>query len=185
MPLSWFTRLFRAKRRPARSPLRRGPRLEIEALERRELLTTTPLTVQSLPLPTLVQGVETANLSLATFHASTTTSGEPVALLASIAWGDGTTSTGTVSPTQGGGLILGSHRYDATGAFAVDVTVALGQTEASTTDDALVIAAPLSITGTTTPLTLIQGVATSGLLLGTFSAADPNASAADFSASIT
>jgi hypothetical protein len=41
----------------------------------------------------------------------------------SIAWGDGTSSTGAVSESSGAGTCLSSHAYSSTGNFTISVTV--------------------------------------------------------------
>jgi hypothetical protein len=102
---------------------------------------------------------------------------------ASIDWGDGTTTSGTVIPDgQGGYLVRGSHAY-AAGNFNTSITVidhGGATTEMSGTAD--VVASPLSVTIATTPQ-VEEGVAFIAPI-ATFTSASPIAVATDFSATI-
>jgi hypothetical protein len=105
---------------------------------------------------------------------------------ATITWGDGQVSAGTVTPDalQAGGFrVLGSNRYAREGSYGVSVAVhslsGVGTAIAST---AAVADAPLTATGANTSAT--EGTPFTGIL-ATFTDADPGATPSDFSAAIT
>jgi hypothetical protein len=101
---------------------------------------------------------------------------------ASIAWGDGTISTGTVTTAGGGFAVDGSHTYVEEGSFAITVQVSdLDATATSATSTATVTDAGLTGAG----LHLKQINDRVNAVVATFSDADPEAVAGDYSASIT
>jgi IPT/TIG domain len=67
---------------------------------------------------------------------------------ATIAWGDGTTSTGTVAAgTSGGFVVSGTHTYTSTGSFKASVTISdIGGSSAVANDTATVNPAPPTVT---------------------------------------
>jgi cyclophilin family peptidyl-prolyl cis-trans isomerase len=107
---------------------------------------------------------------------------------ASIDWGDGTTTTGTVTAANGGGfLVSGTHTYNATGSFTATITVTdnnnpAGVTPATTTiTDAVTVAnvdAPIHAQGT--PVSAAEGVAANAVTVATFTDEDPNVTQFDF-----
>jgi hypothetical protein len=104
--------------------------------------------------------------------------------IATITWGDGKTSSGTVSPA-GGGLfqVSGSHAYAEEGNYAIGVSIQDDRgASALTTSTAAVTDAIL----TPIPLTLtVTGNKTFAGIVGLFSDADPAGTAADYTATIT
>jgi hypothetical protein len=102
---------------------------------------------------------------------------------AAIAWGDGGTSTGTVSAVAGGGWqVSGTHTYAEEGSYAVAVTVqARGGSGATATSTAAVQDAPLGSTGLAVWAT--RGSALSGVVAA-FSDANPGAAPGDYAATI-
>ncbi|HYR15729.1 MAG TPA: hypothetical protein VEQ67_16160, partial [Mycobacterium sp.] len=103
---------------------------------------------------------------------------------ATIAWGDGTSSAGVVTgPTGGPFTVSGTHTYTEEGSYSINVavsdtggsTVTLTGT-ATIADAALTAGPPVVITGT-------EGSTVSGTV-GSFSDANPGATAADFTATI-
>jgi hypothetical protein len=103
---------------------------------------------------------------------------------ASIDWGDGTTSAGTVSANGGGSFsVLAGHSYDHAGPKTISVTInGLGGGTTSATSTANVANAALSPTDTTVSAT--EGTAFTGAIAGHFADVNAAASAVDFSATI-
>jgi PKD repeat protein len=100
---------------------------------------------------------------------------------ATIAWGDGTTSAGTIV-AQGNGQynVVGQHTYAEEGKYSVTVTISdPGGSTVTATSTATVADAPLTATGTTT--TAVEGMPYFNVI-ATFTDANPNASVLDFSA---
>lgn len=109
---------------------------------------------------------------------------------ASIEWGDGTASVGTIRPRVGGGFeILGSHAYANEGTYTTTVrvgargedgsaasTVALGNGQFVATD------APLAAKGTT-PTGVVAGSSWTGVV-ATFVDTNPNSPVSDYTALI-
>jgi hypothetical protein len=102
---------------------------------------------------------------------------------ATITWGDGTSSSGSVSANGGGGfLVTGGHTYADEGSYAVHVTISdIGHSSASVSGSATVADAALTVTGAS--VTATEGATFSGVV-ATFSDANPGAAAGDFSATI-
>ncbi len=79
-------------------------------------------------------------------------------LSATIAWGDGTTSTGTVSDTNGAISVSGSHTYAKAGSDAVSVTLTdTDGTATATTTGTATVATPYTGSGAT--VATIEGTA--------------------------
>lgn len=145
------------------------------------LVTAAPIPITGSPIA--VPATEGAPFSapVATFTqagASATAS----SYTASINWGDGTTSAGTVSGASGSFSVSGTHTYLEEGPYQVTTTVTDVTNPANTataTGTATVADAPLSATGTniTTTNPLSATVAT-------FTDADPNGTVSDYTASI-
>jgi hypothetical protein len=85
---------------------------------------TSVVTVNNLP-PVLTPppNQTTYEGNLVTFSANFTDPGVLDTHSASINWGDGTTTSGTVSEQNGSGTVTGDHRYYEEGTFTVTVTV--------------------------------------------------------------
>jgi hypothetical protein len=108
---------------------------------------------------------------------------------ATIHWGDGQSSAGTVVPHPGGGWeVHGSHAYAEEGGYAVRVDVAdaggaaltaIGQAAVQVGDAALADAsAPLAVSAA-------EGAPSGDLILAAFTDADPPGSAADYTATVS
>jgi uncharacterized delta-60 repeat protein len=106
---------------------------------------------------------------------------------ATIHWGDGTTSSGTVTYSAGSYAVSGNHAYAEEGSYSVTVDVAddggskltgIGKTTVTVGD------APLSDTTKTTAISATEGAGTGDQVVGTFTDADPNATTGDYTATI-
>src|SRR5262249_23763578 len=98
---------------------------------------------------------------------------------ATINWGDGQSSTGTITSGAGGTyLVSGSHTYTEDGGLTVPVSIADGGgSNVTATGSANVSDA--SLTGQGTSITATEGAPFSGTV-GTFTDANLNAPASDF-----
>jgi len=117
-----------------------GTRSVVEPLESRRLLSITPILsvgvspalIGSVPVSTSpTQGVtlhEKAGVSFTAGVGTFTTAAPAEKLIASIAWGDGTTSKGVIVPLPNAGIVPlyevdGTHTYQKAGNFLIKVTV--------------------------------------------------------------
>ena len=100
---------------------------------------------------------------------------------ATIAWGDGQTSPGSIS-IPNANSVSGSHTYSEEGAYNVTVTVT-DSTGATTSGTASTSAADAALTVTGASVTAVESAALSGAF-ASFTDADPNAAVSDFSATI-
>ena len=107
----------------------------------------------------------------------------PAPYSATIVWGDGATTSGTVSFASGKFSVLGTHTYADEGTNTVSVTVndAADGTQASVATTADVADAPL--TGANRTLTATETAAFSGAV-ATYTDGNPNSTAGDFTATI-
>jgi PKD repeat protein len=141
-----------------------------------------PLTAQGTTLAA-VEGQDTGSVTVATF-----TDADPGATAgdytATIAWGDGTSSSGVIAPDgQGGFTVGGSHVYADEGSYAVSVTINdAGGSTATAGGTATVSDAPLTASGLAISAT--EGASFSGTV-ASFTDANPAATSGDFSAVIT
>lgn len=104
---------------------------------------------------------------------------------ASIDWGDGTTSSGTVTGAAGSFSVAGGHTFAEEGTRSVTVTVTDSNDSndtGSATSTATVSDASLAVTAATLGPT--EGLSATSIV-GSFTDADPNGSATDYSAVIT
>jgi uncharacterized repeat protein (TIGR01451 family) len=141
------------------------------------LLTLVP----TLTPPSPVEGMAFANVTVATFAAGDT-SAQPTDFSATITWGDGSTSPGTVSVLSGTTFkVTGGHTYadEAAGlTFRVQIS---GVSSANVSGTVAVADAPLS--GGAVTITPVERVAFSGTV-ATFRDANPQGRASDFGATI-
>jgi hypothetical protein len=161
-------------------------------------VSATGFSVADAPLavtaqaPTAVEGLAVSGLLLATF-----TDADPNAaasdFAASVAWGDGQTSGSTAGsvtiqtdPKNVGAFDVLATKpgpYAEEGAYTLAVTVTdAGGVAASAGPVVTAADAPLALTAQAA--NAVEGQAVSGVLLATFTDADPNAAAADYSASV-
>ncbi|WP_426442478.1 DUF4347 domain-containing protein [Bradyrhizobium genosp. P] len=128
------------------------------------------------------EGLSTGSVTVATFTDgnSGNNSGD---FTATINWGDGNSSTGTISYTNGVYSVAGSHTYAEEGSDPINVVINdVGGSTASTTSTATVADAALTA-GTVTVSGGVEGTA-AATLSATFSDANANAPASDFSGTI-
>ena len=132
---------------------------------------------------TAIEGATTGTIPVATF-----TDANPNAaasdFTATINWGDGSSTAGTIVAQSGGGFAVdGTHTYADEGKYTVSVSITdVGGNTASTTSNANIADAALTASATTVSGT--EGLAISGAKVGTFTDANPNAAASDFTATI-
>jgi hypothetical protein len=120
---------------------------------------------------------------VATITGSSTTTGT---FTASIDWGDGTTSTGTITTDPKGGLdVGGTHTYSQAGWYPITVTVSdqSGTQVGEALSKASVAPAPPTVKAKGVEFTATAGTQFSGVV-ATFSDARANPAAADFTATI-
>jgi len=99
---------------------------------------------------------------------------------ATINWGDGNTSTGLISGSNGAFTVAGSHTYAEEGSYAIKVSVSedgSGSASGAADSTANVNDAPLMATGT--PVHAIEGAVFSGQV-ATFTDANPDATTSDY-----
>jgi hypothetical protein len=104
---------------------------------------------------------------------------------ATITWGDGSSSDGTIQAGSGGFSVLGTHTYNEEGSYPIGVAITdvdNSSNEATTTSLATV--ADASLTATPQPITAVEGAAFTGVV-ASFTDADPNGMVADYAATIT
>ncbi len=149
---------------------------------------TTPATVVDAPLTatagSAVRGVEGAAVSgvLASFT-DANPNARAAEFTAMIRWGDGQTSMGMITAnTRGGFDVTATHTYADEGSYAISVTIAdVGGSTAPASVPATIADAPLTATNGT--LRGVEGAAASGVL-ASFTDANPNARATEFTAMI-
>ncbi|GAB3667453.1 hypothetical protein GCM10027596_36510 [Nocardioides korecus] len=146
--------------------------------------TPTPSTVNP------VEGAPFTNQVVGTFHDPDTHDAANIAAndyTASITWGDGHTSDGTITGTNDNFTVSGTNTYEEEGSYPVDVTVTdvmVPTSRATAHSHAVVADAALTVTDTP-KLTSTEGApTTAGTRVATFTDADPHGAVADFSASI-
>src|SRR5262249_5478816 len=97
---------------------------------------------------------------------------------ATINWGDGTITTGTIAANGNSFTVAGTHAYASEGSFTVTLTIKdVGGSQATATSTATVVDAPL--TASAVNVTPIEGASFTGAV-ATFSDADANAVVSDF-----
>jgi hypothetical protein len=100
---------------------------------------------------------------------------------ASIDWGDGSSSAGTVSGGSGSFAVNGTHTYADEGTYTVTTTLQKGSTTAGTAQSTATVSdAPLTASGKT----LVTGSATFSGAVASFTDGNAAAPASDFTASI-
>jgi hypothetical protein len=160
-----------------------------------ERLSPFTLTPDPLPVPTVrtvnpIEGTAFNSQTVASFHDPDTSDAGRAAsadYTASISWGDGHTSIGTISGTDAAFTVAGSNTYAEEGGYSVNVTVTDTATPTVISvahSTAQVADAALSVTDTPT-LTSTEGAATpAGLRVATFADADPAGTVADYTATV-
>jgi hypothetical protein len=122
--------------------------------------------------------------AVATFT-DTNTSNVTGDFTATIAWGDGSTSVGTVSGSNGAFTVNGSHTYTDEGSFSVSVTLTddAPGTASTTASSTATVAEADALTGTGTPITATEGQAFTGTV-ASFTDTNTANVASDFTATI-
>jgi hypothetical protein len=136
---------------------------------------------------TTVTGVEGTTLSgVQTASFTDTSPGDAADFTATVNWGDGTTSAGTVSGPLGGPFVVtGNHTYAEEGSYTVTTTVsddAPGTVIATTTSSSFIGDADV-LTGTGSAVTGAEGTGLSGVQTASFTDSYSNV-ASDFTATI-
>jgi N-acetylneuraminic acid mutarotase len=177
---SWFRSPFTssspATSAPPQSRRRRRPLLE--ALEDRCLLTITP-TGKSF---SMTEGLSATPI-VATFVDDNTSA----TLQATVHWGDGSSSPGTVSPVSGTTntyQVTGTHTYAEEGmrATSIDITDTQNSTQASASGTATIADAPLHLQAK--PVAAVEGQAVTSALVATFTDDDPAGTVSDYTATV-
>jgi cyclophilin family peptidyl-prolyl cis-trans isomerase len=140
-------------------------------------LTATPLNTSGS------EGAALNNVGVATFT-SANTGAQASDFTASINWGDGHVSTGTVTAASGSGfLVSGTNTYKEAGKFTVAVSIQ-GPNGATAMASGTATINDAALTAQGTAVTASTGVALNNISVATFTDADPMAQAGDFAASI-
>jgi Bacterial Ig-like domain len=146
--------------------------------------TVPPDTGELVATANIIHAVEGTPFSGAVgSFTSTSASAVPGDFSASILWGDGTTSSGTIASVLGSGFtISGGHTYAHSGSFPLSITVQDNAQHTATSNGAATVAdAPLTVavqSFSTHPGDNFSGT------IATFTDANPGAVAQDFSATI-
>ena len=141
-----------------------------------------PLTGGAVTITNGVEGVTASNLTFAFTDANPAATPNQQA---TIDWGDGSTSGGTVSANGSGGFAAaGSHLYAEEGTFHATVTVVGDGGSTAVGHGDAVVGDALLTSGTLTSGNGVEGVTASTLSLS-FTDASPGATVSDFSATIT
>jgi hypothetical protein len=134
-----------------------------------------------------VAGQAFTNVSVATVTDSDPNA-NPAGFTATIGWGDGSTSSGTITAAGPGTFnVSGTHTYLAAGTYTFGVQITdPGGSKATATGTATVSApntgGPQNLVAR--PVAAVAGQAFTNLVVGTFTDSDTNASASDFTAAI-
>ncbi len=150
------------------------------------IAAASQLNVQVQPVSALV-GQALTSVTVATMTDSDINA-NPAQFSATINWGDGTTSPGTVSAssTPGSFLVAGSHTYATAGSYTVSVQATDPHGTKATGSNTATVTAPnigpqnLVVQA----ITATAGQAFSNQSVGTFTDSDPNAKPSDFAATI-
>jgi hypothetical protein len=127
---------------------------------------------------TLASGVTVASFT----NTNPTTPGS--SYLETITWGDGSNSSGTITPSGTTLAVTASHTYDHAATFSVGVTVTDGNgAQSSTVSTATVAAASITATGGLSDTALANSSVT--LSLATFTDANPHDAASTYTATIS
>jgi hypothetical protein len=132
------------------------------------------------------EGQPLTNVIVATF-----TSSDPTALktdfTASINWGDGQTSVGTITQPGGPGTtfdVLGSHTYAFDGSYVVTTTISGEGSTATATTTATITEAPITVGSPPLTIAGYQNTPLSNVDVATFTSPDPFETAVTFVATI-
>jgi hypothetical protein len=136
--------------------------------------------------PSATEGASTGTLAVATFTDANPGDNHGD-FTATIHWGDGQSTSGTVSYNNGTYAVSGSHTYAEEGSYAVtvDVTDAGGSTLTAISKTTITVTdAPLTDGSTAAAASATEGASTGTLTLATFTDANPGNNSGDFTATI-
>jgi hypothetical protein len=146
---------------------------------------TSAAGANAVPPLAAIEGAALSNVPVAAFNDPDLTA-TAASFTATINWGDGLVTPGTVTATATPGLftVSGTHTFAGVGAYPIRVVVqdtgggGVTLSNAATVGDAaLTLGAPLS-------LTYLQNQPSGGRLVGTFTDANPSGKVSDFTATI-
>jgi hypothetical protein len=104
---------------------------------------------------------------------------------ASIDWGDGATSTGSVQVDSNGGFdVIGSHAYSLSGTFTIGISIADAGGALATTSSTAQVAATMGGIAASGTTVKVNGGQTFTAVLANFSESNPSFTSANFSAVI-
>lgn len=175
----WHRRLQGKLHTGRRAPRRiKKQRRAIQGLEPR--LTLNVGSPTGLTLPAFTEGTPSGTINVATFSSS-----DAGPFTASIEWGDGTTTAGTISAGPSPFTVSGSHTYseDGTDAVSVEITDTSDSTTGTATTSATVREESMSLF-VGSPISTTEGVALSGVTVATFQDPGSPDPASSFTATI-
>jgi hypothetical protein len=133
-------------------------------------------------LTTATENVALADTSTIASFSATDTQAQASAFTATIDWGDGTSSLGTVSGANGTFTVTGGHTYADEGSYALRTTITSAQT-LITLAGSVVVADHDGLTGQPVTIDAIENTPFSGVV-ASFSNSDSLTAASDFTAMI-
>ncbi|HEX9161624.1 MAG TPA: TIGR03118 family protein [Thermoanaerobaculia bacterium] len=141
-----------------------------------KLVFSGPIVLTVSPISATEGAAFNGNVATLTDPNTTT----PSSITATINWGDSTTTPGTVASAGGNNFtVSGTHTFAEEGTFAMTVSVSDGTQSASGSANATAADALLNATGVT-----VNSNPTFNGVVATFTDADPNGVASDFTATI-
>ena len=144
--------------------------------------TAQPLTVTGQPLAATEGNSYSGVVASFTDPNTSAVAGD---FSATISWGDGQTSTGTVTSNGAGGFnVTASNTYAEAGSYTATIAVQDNGTGGTGSGTAAATVADAALTATGTPFSAVEGSSFSGVVAN-FTDANPNAVATDFSATTT
>ena len=141
------------------------------------LVPSAPLTLAA------TEGVTFTGV-VATFTDTTYPTNTPDDFISWIDWGDGTTTSGTVSGSPGSFTVSGSHVYSEEGTQTATIELNDDTPDTASADaTAIINIADAALTASGVTVAPIEGASFSGIVAG-FTDTDPNGAVADFNATI-
>ncbi|HUY35813.1 MAG TPA: Ig-like domain repeat protein [Pirellulales bacterium] len=130
-----------------------------------------------------VEGADSGPQTVATFSdpGGSTAPGD---YSATILWGDGGSSTGSITGVNGAFTVSGSHSYAADGASSSVTVVIAGPAGGAATADSTANVADASLTAAATTLPVLPGAPLNGVTVATFTDSGGAEAAANYSATI-
>ncbi|MCW3477889.1 alkaline phosphatase family protein [Limobrevibacterium gyesilva] len=140
----------------------------------------------SVQLSSATEGSALASGTTIASFTDTNSSDTAAGFTASITWGDGTTTAGTVSDANGSFSVAGGHTYADEGSFPLSVAITRIADNTKITPTGTVVAAEADVlTGQATTITGTAGQALNNVTVATFTNSDTANPAGDFTASVT